>query len=95
VDVDEILMIHRVGISYSHVYFDELQNWSNSGCPDRMRATLRSVEGVPCQLICTANPGGVGHAWVKRRYVMPAPSGFLSTLAPMAWPGEPLRCAVH
>ena len=31
--------------------------------------------GVPVQLILTANPGGVGHGWIKQRYIDPAPEG--------------------
>jgi hypothetical protein len=64
------------GHSYTHIYFDELQNWPTSRCLDLMRATLRSADGVPCQIVATANPGGPGHAWVKRRYVSPAPAGY-------------------
>jgi hypothetical protein len=33
-----------------------------------MTATLRSGNGVPCQMKATCNPGGPGHQWVKARY---------------------------
>ena len=33
-----------------------------------MMGTLRSGNGVPCQMKSTCNPGGVGHNWVKARY---------------------------
>lgn len=38
-----------------------------------LRATLRSAAGVPTQMVASANPGGVGHAWIKARYLDPAP----------------------
>jgi hypothetical protein len=63
------------GYSFTHVYFDELTNWPNSNCVDKLRATLRSADGVPCQIVCTSNPGGPGHHWVKQRYVSPWPRG--------------------
>jgi len=36
---------------------------------------LRSRAGVPVQLLLTANPGGPGQAWIKHRYIDPAPLG--------------------
>jgi hypothetical protein len=35
---------------------------------NKMQATLRSGNGVPCQMKGTCNPGGPGHQWVKARY---------------------------
>jgi hypothetical protein len=35
-----------------------------------MVATLRSGNGVPCQMKGTCNPGGPGHQWVKARYAL-------------------------
>jgi hypothetical protein len=34
----------------------------------RLFATLRSVHGVPTQMILTGNPGGAGQHWIKARY---------------------------
>jgi hypothetical protein len=41
----------------------------------KLMATLRSGAGVPCRMRLTGNPGGVGHHWVKKRYIDPAPLG--------------------
>ncbi len=47
--------------------------------PDEMRylmlkASCRStVSGIPAQVFSTANPGGVGHTWVKKRFIDVAP----------------------
>jgi hypothetical protein len=42
----------------------------------KMKATLRSAEGIPCHFHATGNPGGPGHGWVKQRYIDPAPQGW-------------------
>ena len=42
----------------------------------KLKAVLRSAEGVPCGFRGTANPGGPGHNWVKARYIDPDPTGF-------------------
>jgi len=51
------------------VMVDEAGNWPSPAPVDMLRGILRSAQGVPCQLILTANPGGAGHAWLKRRYI--------------------------
>ena len=53
------------GWSLTRVYVEELTQYATSGPIFRLLATLRSPEGVPCQLRATCNPGGVGHHWVK------------------------------
>lgn len=61
------------GFSVTLVIFDELGNWPSPEPIDKIRATLRSPYGVPCQMISTGNPGGVGANWIKKRYIDPAP----------------------
>lgn len=61
------------GFSLTIVIFDELGNWPSPEPIDKIRATLRSPHGVPCQMISTGNPGGVGAHWIKKRYIEPAP----------------------
>jgi hypothetical protein len=64
------------GQDFSDLYFEELTNYPSPAPIDRLRATLRSAAGVPCQMHATANPGGSGHQWVKARYIDPAPAGW-------------------
>lgn len=64
------------GHQYTFLVFEELTNWATSAPMDMLRATLRSAKGVPTQLICTANPGGPGHNWVRSRYILPARNGY-------------------
>jgi hypothetical protein len=61
------------GHSYTWLGGDEITQWPNPAPLDVLVATLRSVHGVPCVARFTANPGGVGHNWVKARYIDPAP----------------------
>lgn len=42
---------------------------------DKVFGSLRSKYAIKKQIILTANPGGVGHSWLKKRYVDPAPIG--------------------
>ena len=41
---------------------------------DKLKATLRSPEGAQCGFRATCNPGGVGHNWVKARYIDAGPN---------------------
>lgn len=61
------------GHSYTWVGVDEAGNYPDPSAIDMMRATLRSPAGVPTFLRLTGNPGGVGHLWLKDRYIDPAP----------------------
>ncbi len=64
------------GHDYTDVYFEELTNYATPKVYNRLRATLRSGEGIPCQLLATGNPGGPGHHWVKERFIDPNPAGY-------------------
>ena len=64
------------GMDFSDIYLEELTNWESPKVINRLRATLRSANGVPCQLHGTGNPGGPGHHWVKARYIDPCPAGY-------------------
>lgn len=64
------------GHSYTRVYVEEIGNFPNRAPVMKLMATLRSAAGVPCGFRATGNPGGVGHHWVKERYIDPAPLGW-------------------
>lgn len=64
------------GHDYTDLYFEELTNYPDPKPVDKLRGTLRSAHGVPCQFHATCNPGGPGHQWVKARYIDPAPQGY-------------------
>ncbi len=60
------------GHQYSWIGIDEAGTWPTPDPIDKLRATLRSPHGLKCVMRATANPGGVGHQWLKERYVTPA-----------------------
>lgn len=61
------------GHSYTFIAVDEAGQFASAKTIDTLKGTLRSSHGVPVVLMLTANPGGVGHNWLKRRFVDPAP----------------------
>jgi len=69
------------GHSYTWIGWDELTQWPTDGPYRYLRARLRSRHDVPTKRIrAAANPGGVGHHWVKAYFVMPARGGFTPML---------------
>ncbi len=64
------------GHDYTDLYFEEITNYPDPRPINRLRATLRSAHGVPCQFHASGNPGGPGHHWVKERWIDPNPEGF-------------------
>jgi hypothetical protein len=56
------------GHSYTRLYPEEMGTFASEAPINKMQATLRSGNGVPCQMKGTCNPGGPGHQWVKARY---------------------------
>lgn len=61
------------GHQYTRISFDEVTEYSTPDGLLKMLSTLRSANGVPCSVRSTGNPGGVGHVWVKARYIDPSP----------------------
>jgi hypothetical protein len=64
------------GHNYTDLFFEEITQWGDPKPINKLRATLRSAVGVPCQFHATGNPGGPGHNWVKQRFIDPAPQGY-------------------
>ena len=62
------------GWSLTWVGIEEAGEYPDSKAIDLLRATLRG--SVPCYLRLTANPGGPGNGWLKKRFVDPAPRGY-------------------
>lgn len=56
------------GSSFTRLYCEEMGTFPTEGPINKLSATLRSGNGVPCQMKSTCNPGGPGHNWVKARY---------------------------
>lgn len=63
------------GWNVTWVGVDEVGNFPSPTPIDKIRATLRSVHGVPTFIRLTGNPGGPGHHWIRERWVNPHPQG--------------------
>lgn len=64
------------GHQYTWAGWDELTNWASSSAYDKIKACVRSAHGIKNKRIrSSANPGGVGHHWVKQLFVDPNPMG--------------------
>lgn len=57
------------GHQYTWIGFDELGNYPTDFAWRYMMSRVRSAAGAPCYIRGTANPGGVGHAWIKTRFI--------------------------
>jgi hypothetical protein len=57
------------GHQYTWIAFDELGNYKTDYPWRYMISRLRSPAGAPCYIRGTANPGGVGHAWIRARFI--------------------------
>lgn len=64
------------GNEYTRLYGEELTTYPDPTPINMLKATLRSSKGAPVGFRGNANPGGVGHNWVKARYIDPAPLGW-------------------
>lgn len=49
--------------------FDEIQEFTETQYLYVMAQNRTSDKSIECYIRSTANPGGVGHAWVKRRFI--------------------------
>ena len=66
------------GRRYDFIGFDELthfswEEYSYMFSRNRPSRAPGSTEQTRCYIRATANPGGVGHGWVKARFIDPAP----------------------
>ncbi len=65
------------GQAFNWIGFDELTQWPTPYAWDYMRSRLRSAASRELGLYmrATTNPGGAGHAWVKKMFIDPSPAG--------------------
>jgi len=63
------------GQAYSWIGFDEITHLNTEFSWNYLASRLRTTDSeITPYMRCTANPGGSGATWVKKRYVNPAPS---------------------
>lgn len=65
------------GQAFNWIGFDELTQWSSPYAWNYMRSRLRTTRdsGLKLYQRATSNPGGAGHAWVKKTFIDPATPG--------------------
>ena len=64
-----------VGQSYTWIGVDEITQMPTEFFWNILSSRLRTSDPeITCYMRCTANPGGVGSHWVKKRYIDPAPA---------------------
>ncbi len=64
------------GRNLTDAWVDEAGHYPDAAPIDRLFGVLRSADGVPVQMVVTANPGGVGQHWLAGRYrLIPFPDG--------------------
>ena len=62
------------GQSYSWIGIDELTQYPTEFPLQYLQSRLRTTDSeIKPYIRCTANPGGVGGHWVRKRYLTPAP----------------------
>ena len=60
------------GAEYDTIRFDELTHFTENQYL-YLLSRLRGANSYPKQVKSSTNPGGVGHGWVKERFIAPAP----------------------
>lgn len=62
------------GLEYDVIRFDELTHFTEFQYLYLM-SRLRGANSFPKMMKSSTNPGSIGHAWVKARFIDPAPAG--------------------
>lgn len=68
------------GAEYDVIRFDELTHFTE-GMYVYLFSRCRGANDFPKQVKCTGNPGGVGHQWVRERFVDIGPPGSVHAVA--------------
>lgn len=63
------------GLSFAFVGFDELTHFTQEEYEYLFSRNRADGPNVRVYIRATANPGGIGHGWVKERFITPAPPG--------------------
>ena len=59
-----------IGHQYTEIDIDEAPNFHFIGpMIDKLKGSMRSVHGIPCQMVLTGNPGGPGASQVKLMFM--------------------------
>ena len=67
--------INYQGKAYDFIGFDELTHFEWEEYSYMMSRNRPTGPGTRVYMRATTNPGGIGHGWVKARFITPAPPG--------------------
>lgn len=71
---DENAFTKYQGQEYQRILIEELTQIPRETDYLKLIASCRStVDGIDPRILATTNPGGIGHVWVKKRFVDPSP----------------------
>ena len=70
----EIDVYQYQSAEYDVIRFDELTHFTESQYV-YLISRVRGANSFPKQIKSSTNPGGIGHSWVKNRFVDPSPAG--------------------
>jgi len=59
------------GHEYQRILIEELTQIPTEESYLKLISSCRSTNGIIPQIFATANPGGIGHSWVKKRFIDP------------------------
>lgn len=63
------------GLSFSYIAFDELTHFTLEEYEYMISRNRADGEGLRVYIRATANPGGIGHGWVKERFITASEPG--------------------
>lgn len=64
------------GQEYQRMVIEELTQIAQEKNYIQLLGSCRStIDGIDARIFCTTNPGGVGHGWVKKRFIDPSAWG--------------------
>ena len=66
---NEVDKYNYQGKEFHYIGFDQVEEFTESQYLFLMAQNRTSDKNIRCYIRCTANPGGVGHAWVKKRWI--------------------------
>jgi hypothetical protein len=86
------LIVFEEATHFTFKMFDFMRTRARAGGPV---ADAMDAVGLRPRMILTANPGGIGHHWVKREFIDAAPSGKVWRPRPSKdEPNPPTRCYI-
>lgn len=66
---NEVDKYNYQGKEFHYIGFDQVEEFTENQYLFLMAQNRTSDKNIRCYIRCTANPGGVGHAWVKKRWI--------------------------